>query len=57
MKKLLKLIEKYEEKSGRTCVEIRIFSDGSGTVTEWDFELFSFNNLEELNKWLVGCSI
>jgi hypothetical protein len=52
MQELLKLIDKFEEKSGRTCVEIRIFSDGSGTVNEYGVELFSFDTLDYLIQWL-----
>jgi len=48
----LKLIHKFEEKSGRTCVEFRIFSDGSGTINEYDVELFSFDTLDYLIQWL-----
>ncbi len=51
MQELLKLIEKFEEKSGRTCVDVRIFSDGSGTVNEYDIELFSFDNEQQLKEW------
>ena len=52
MQELLKLIEKYEEKSGRTCAEVRLFSDGSGTINEYGVELFSFDRLDYLIQWL-----
>jgi hypothetical protein len=52
MQEILNLIEKYEEKSGRMCVEVRIFSDGSGTVNEYEVKLFSFDRLEYLIQWL-----
>ena len=52
MQELFKLIENFEEKSRRSCVEVRLFSDGSGTVNEYDVELFSFDRIEYLIQWL-----
>lgn len=48
----MELINKYEEKSEHTCVSVTIFSDGSGYVGEYDIELFSFDNEQQLKEWL-----
>lgn len=54
MQELLKLIKKFEEKSGKKLVDVRIFSDGSGSVNDNDDdnELFSFDTLDDLIQWL-----
>ena len=52
MNEIMELITKYEEKSERTCVSVTIFSDGSGQVSEYGTELFSFDNEQQLKEWL-----
>ena len=52
MKELLKLIENYEEANDRSCVELRIFSDGSGTLNEYGTEFYGFNELKHLILFL-----
>ena len=52
MEELLKLIERFEEETGRECVSFSIFSDGSGSINEYDEEIFLFDTLDELRKWL-----
>ena len=54
MDKILNLIDKFEEKNNRSCVEIRVFSDGSGTVNEYGIELFYFGTLDCLIQWMEG---
>ena len=52
MKKILKLIEEYEEKNDKDCVSVTLFSDGSGWVEclsdDTTVELFEFNNIKRL---------
>lgn len=45
-------MDEYEAKNGVDMLEIRIFSDGSGTAHDFEGELFEFNCLEELFKEL-----
>lgn len=52
MKELMLLIEKFEEKSGRDCICVEVFSDGSGHVKEYGVEVFSFDNEINLIAWL-----
>jgi hypothetical protein len=52
MEEILKLIENYEEANDRSCIELSIFSDGSGTLNEYGIEFYEFKRLEDLILFL-----
>ena len=57
VKKMLDLLEDYEEREGIYIASIELFSDGSGRVYNKDLEptlrLITFDNLNELEKFLT----
>ena len=48
----MKLIGECEKGLGCTCLEVRLFDDGSGTINEYGMELYEFESLQELIKYL-----
>jgi hypothetical protein len=52
MEELIELIKVYEERNGTDCINVRIFSDGSGQIHDWDKELLVFDTLEEMKEFL-----
>lgn len=49
MEKILKLLKHYEEKNSENSLQLVLYSDGSGHIKDdYDYEIFSFNNIEEL---------
>lgn len=48
MEKILKLLKHYEEKNSENSLQLVLYSDGSGHIKDDDYEIFSFNNIEEL---------
>lgn len=50
MEELMKLIEDYEIKTSSRLVSVTVFSDGSGYVEDYDGEVFSFNNEQQMKE-------
>lgn len=48
MKELLELIKVYENSTNRDCVGIKLFSDGSGDIEEFEEHIYTFQTIEEL---------
>lgn len=53
MKKILKLLKEFNEKSTFGLHSICIFSDKSGRIFDYKMdEIYSFHNLKQLKKYL-----
>jgi hypothetical protein len=52
MKELMLLLEEFEKRNKMTCVSITIHTDGSGTIDDWNDNLFTFDTEDQAIDFL-----